>query len=337
MGQVDSQLQQVRTPQTEGQPVSRATLSRIPSGMVVEGLVVAQEGNAYQVRIGSQLLNAQATLPLFVGQRFRAVWDNSGDVPVLRLQQSDLAMIACFSGKDQQVAQLLLARGLPVSEEVLWDLRSAWLATGGDPRQLGSVVELWARGIPVTQGNVETLSWYLQLLPEQAAAYWKEIRDRLRSRSHSSPKELLKALEEGGGDASKFLKAHGMASRPIKEGISPAMLSAPSWWPVGQEEFPLMARVSFANREWDEKKICWVAFGLEGKSLGPIEGEALTNGKALSASLRAERDSTARFLKNHLSTLRRDLGELAIPVQNLAVGVIASKDAPSGHGVDMEA
>ena len=50
------------------------------------------------------------SLSLIVGERFRAVWDASGDVPVLRLSQSELSFLSQIPVRDRELATALLSR-----------------------------------------------------------------------------------------------------------------------------------------------------------------------------------------------------------------------------------
>ena len=98
----------VRGTSGEGTPVSRhgtqVSGRGIAYGSLVDGLVTAKDGEMYRVKIGAQTLSARSAVILFPGQRFRALWDASTSPPTLRLQHSDTAMLARFSGRDQQVA-----------------------------------------------------------------------------------------------------------------------------------------------------------------------------------------------------------------------------------------
>ncbi|MDR1943530.1 MAG: flagellar hook-length control protein FliK, partial [Synergistaceae bacterium] len=238
-GAVNPNTGGIRPPVGEGQGVARPGAQQtpqIPNGAVVEGLVVGKDGEAYQVRIGAHILNARSTIPLFVGQRFRAAWDSSAAPPMLRLQQTDLAVLSRFSGRDQQIAQALLTRGLPVNDDVIWTLRQQWMQNGGNPSKLGVLAELWARGAAMTEGNVALLVWYMELSPDRAMQIWKKIKDRLHSRKFNSPRELLEALRnEGDEDVRDFLRAHALAGKPARRGLDPAMLLAPAWWPLDDD------------------------------------------------------------------------------------------------------
>lgn len=317
----------IRPPVGGGQPVARPGVAQpgIANGTVVEGLVTNKEGEAYTVRIGAQTLSARSTIPLFVGQRFRAVWDSSSAPPMLRLQQSDMALLARFGGRDQPVAFALLSRGLPVGDNVLLAIRQSWMQTGADPAKLGVLAELWARNLPMNETNIALFAWYMALTPAQAMEIWKKIRDRMRTQKFSSPGDLLDAIRgDGDPDVKRFLRAHALAGKParkgLEKGLDPAMLLAPAWWPVddaGGE--PAMARVSFSSEERRGRHVWWLNFELEGESLGPVRGDVMTNGHAISVNIRLRDESKVPFVEENLPALRDDLSEVALPVQHLGV------------------
>ncbi|MDR3322377.1 MAG: hypothetical protein LBS93_08005 [Synergistaceae bacterium] len=334
----------IRPPSGEGQPLSRPSVQQplIQNGAVVEGLVIGKDGEAYQVRIGANILNARSTVALFVGQRFRAVWDSSTTPPMMRLQQADLAVLSRFAGRDQQIALALLTRGLPVKDEVIWTLRQQWMQGGGsDQGKLGVLAELWARGAPMTEGNVALLAWYMELSPDVAMRIWKKIRERLRARKFSSPREFLDAIKDDGDeDVRNFLKAHVLAGKPARGGLDPAMLLAPAWWPVDDgESEPMMAKVSFSSDERADRQIWWVSFEIEGNSIGAVMGNVVTNSKAISVNIRLENEAKVPIVRENLPSLRDDLSELPLTLQHLGVGALDREEryGSSKHGLDMEA
>lgn len=334
----------IRPPVGEGQVVSRpgGQQGGIANGSVVEGLVTAMNGSAYTVRIASQMMNARSTIPLFVGQRFRAVWDSTSSPPMLRLQQGDMAVLAKFGGRDQQIAFALLSRGLPVNDHVMASIRQNWMQAGADPSKLGVLAELWARGLQANESNVALLSWYMGLSPMQAMQIWKKIKDRMHSKKFSSPKDLLEAIKgDDDPDVKRFVRAHALAGKPARKGLDPAMLLAPAWWPVedGDGE-PTMARVSFASEEFKGRQVWWLNFEMEGESLGTVHGDVMTNGRALSVNIRMNDDDKIPLVEDNLFELREDLEEVALPVQHLGVspyrGETARIDRSSATSLDME-
>ncbi|MDR1020974.1 MAG: hypothetical protein LBL73_09455 [Synergistaceae bacterium] len=333
----------IRPPISEGQAVrpSSEGAPRIPDGTTIEGLVLGKDGEMYQVRIGANLMNARSSIPLFIGQRFRAVWDATTTPPLLRLQGTDMALLSRFAGRDQQIASALISRGLPVNDEVIWTLRQQWMQNGGNPSKMGSLVELWARGAAMTETNVALLAWYMELTPDGAMSIWKKIQDRLRSRKFDSPKELLAALEEDGdSEIRDFLKAHALAGKPARRGLDPSMSLAPAWWPVGSDESgPVMAKVSFSSGQTGGRQIWWVSFDMDGNFLGPLQGDVMTNSKSLSINLKLENASRIPAVTDNLQALRDELVELPLALQHLGVGALSrgERSAESRRELDVEA
>ena len=333
----------IRPPVGEGRAVrpSSEGAPRIPNGATVEGLVLGKDGEMYQVRIGANLMNARSSIPLFIGQRFRAVWDSSATPPLLRLQGADIALLSRFTGRDQQIASALISRGLPVNDEVIWTLRQQWMQNGGNPSKMGALVELWARGAAMTEANVALLAWYMELSPERAMSIWKKIHDRVRSRKFDSPKELLAALkEDGDSEVLDFLKAHALAGKPARRGLDPSLSLAPAWWPVGQDDGgPVMAKVTFSSEKAADRHIWWVSFDMDGNFLGPLQGSVMTDSKSLSVNLKLEDASRIPAVEDNLQALRDDLDELPFALQHLGVGALSRgrRSAETRRELDVEA
>ena len=333
----------IRPPVGDGQPsrpVSHGAL-QLPNGTTVEGLVLGKDGDLYQVRIGMNMMNARSNIPLFVGQRFRAIWDSTVTPPLLRLQQADMAVLGRFAGRDQDIASALLSRGLPVNDETIWTLRQQWMQSGGDPSRIGVLAELWARGAAMTEANAALLAWYMELTPGAAMHIWKKIQDRLHSKKFSSPKELLEALkEDGDSDVRDFLAAHALAGKPARRGLDPAMLLAPSWWPVEDSlGEPVMAKVSFSSGQKGERQVWRVSFEMEGSFIGPVWGNVMANSKAFSVNIRLEDAAKISAVMDNLPALRDDLSDIPLALQHLGVGALARNErlTSSQHGLDVEA
>ncbi|GHV29193.1 flagellar hook-length control protein FliK [Synergistales bacterium] len=334
----------IRPPVGDGQGVTRPSQPQTPQiadGSAVEGLVVAKDGEAYQVRVGANNLNARSTVPLFVGQRFRAVWDASTTPPTLKLRQGDMAVLARFSGTDRQIASALILRGLPVKADVIWTLRQALMQSGRDESKLGAMTELWARGAPLTEANVSLLSWYMEMSSDDALKIWKRIRDKLRSRKFGSPKEILAALREGDDEARDFLRAHSLAGKPARGGIDPMTLLASAWWPVEDEDdAPMMAKLSFSSdRDANGgREAWWVSFEMEGSAIGGVLGDVMANHSAMSVNIRMESEQRGDMVRARLSRLQDELEALPLRLQHLGVSVSREErfSAPD-RGLDMEA
>lgn len=333
----------IRPPSGEVHGVSRPGQQPggIANGSIVEGLVTGANGENYMVRIGAQLMNARSTIPLFVGQRFRAVWDSTQQPPMLRLQASDMAVISRFSGRDREVAYALLSRGLPVNDGVMQSIRQSWMASGANSERLGVMAELWARGIQMTDQNIALFSWYMGLAPDEALRIWKKIKDKMRAGGWGSAQELLESLrEEDDPEVAQFMKAHAMAGKPARRGLDPAMLLAPAWWPVDDEEGGgAMARVSLAHEEEGGVRVAWMNFELEGLSLGLVRGDVMTNERALSANIRVRDEDSLPIIEDALPELREELSEIPLPLQHLGVSALRDgeiRDRARAVGLDME-
>jgi hypothetical protein len=248
-------------------------------------------------------------------------------------------MLARFSGRDQQVASALFSRGMPVDEESVAELRRQWLARGGDPAKLGAMAELWARGAELTEANVMLLAWYMALTPEETARIWKKIRARLRGKKTSSPKELLTALKNGGdAEVARFLASHAIAGRKAREGIDPAALLAPAWWPMNQDGETKRARVAFSGEHHGERRVWRCAFGFDGDSLGPVNGDVVSNGTSVSINIRLETERSAEIVRAGLDELRGELAEIPLHIQYLGANVTPRDEttADERRGLDME-
>jgi hypothetical protein len=340
-GGIDPRSQGLERLPTEQTPVSRGEQRPIPHGSVVEGIVLrADENGEYLVSVAGRQMRALSNLPLLVGQRFRALWDASGDVPLLRLSEKDSALLARVPFQDRELAAALLSRGLPASQDVLQGLRAVWLRLGGSADMLGSLVELWARDLPLTFANVQLVAWYAALQEKQLANLWKRLRENLQSGERLSSRDGeppgAAALAGDDEELSRFLRAHGFLSKSARQGIDPALL-APARWPL-DEDVPAFADVAAHLEEREGRKIWRVAFEMEGVVLGLVGGEVTTDGNALAVGLGTSDEETAALFRERLPEL---MGELAtLPLRVARVGVFPRKDGvdPMAYrGVDVQA
>ncbi|MDR1731909.1 MAG: hypothetical protein LBR61_07425 [Synergistaceae bacterium] len=309
----------------------------IRSGTLVEGQVLSRnDDGSYTVRVtaqgqqGSRTLTARATLDLIPGENFRAVWDASGTdkVPVLRLAKGELSFLSRLPLADRELATALLSRGMPLSDEVLLSIRETWRRMGGKETQLNSLLELWARNLPMTRENVELLSWYMSLNGEAAGAMWERIRKEVRERSRKgeNPVEILRGLKEGKGEGtaeiSKFLRGHSLLLSAPREDVNPALLCAPLW-PLSDETGGGVARV-FVGRvhEEGEKRYWQVGFSMEGTRLGEIGGDVESDGRSYNLSLFAEHNATCELLKHKRHLIRRELEDIPLALQSINVSRI---------------
>ena len=344
---------QVGTDAARSGPVGRpsaAPLTGLRTGTVVEGQVLARNmDGSYSVRIDAQdgrpaqILLARATLSLIVGEHFRAVWDASGadGVPVLRLSPEELSFLFRIPASGREAATALLARGLPLSDEVLAAVRDAWRRMGNAPDRLSPLIELWARGAPLTAENARLLAEYSSLGGTAATALWARIRRELkeRARNGEDPVEVLRSMKEGEGDLARFLQAHSLLMRPPRDEINPLLLAAP-FWPVPEDTSGLTARV-FVGRVCEEngRRYWQVGFGVEGSRLGFVGGTVESDGRGCNLELYADRPETCELLKQRRSAVRHELEGSALPVRFINISrsaVERLKDRLlSGRGLDL--
>ena len=333
-------------------------LPGIRSGTLVEGQVLSQnaDGN-YMVRISAQggraqpqqtqTLLARATVELIVGEHFRAVWDSSGadKIPVLRLSKGELSFLSKLPMADRELATALLSRGMPLSDEVMHAVRESWRRMGGKPDQLGSILELWARDLPMTPGNVQIISWYMGLNGETVSLIWARIRKNLkeRSRKGENPVEVLRGMKEGKDpeeeEISKFLQGHSMLLRAPRSDVTPALLGAPLW-PAGDETPHIMARVFLGRVQEENDRGYWqVGFGVEGSRLGFIGGDVESDGRSYILNLFAEELATCEMLKRKRHSIRKELEDVSLALQFIGISQIESDGARRrflhGRGLDI--
>ena len=310
-GQISTQPQ-IQTPSQIA-----ARLAGIRTGMVVEGSVLSQNSDGtYLVRVDvngvAQELRARATLSLIPGEHFRAVWDASGPdgVPVLRLSQGELSFLSQIPARDRELATALLARGLPLSDEVLSAIKDAWRKSGSGESELSSFIELWARDVPMTMENASLLSQYAAMNGNEATEMWNRIRKELKERTSKGgdPVKALKDMKEGSDDIAKFLQAQSILMKSPRNEVNPALLAAP-FWPLMDNMNQNMTAKIYVGRSAsdDEGQRYW--------QVGFVESE----GKSCNLTLNAEKQETCRILERRRRELRRELQGIAIPVSFIGI------------------
>ena len=343
-GQISTQ------PQIQQPSQIAARLAGIRTGMVVEGSVLSQNSDGtYLVRVDvngvPQELRARATLSLIPGEHFRAVWDASGHdgVPVLRLSQGEFSFLSQIPARDREIATALLARGLPLSDEVLSAVRDAWRKSGSQPGELSSFIELWARDVPMTQENAALLSQYAAMNGAEATEMWNRIRKELRERNKSwdDPVKILRDIREGTDDVAKFLQAQSILMKSPRPEVNPALLAAP-YWPLADTSQHNMTAKVYVGRSADgeeDRKYWQVGFGITGSVLGEVGGLVESDGKSCNLTLSAEKAQTCRILEKRRRELRRELEGVPIPVSFIGISrrtVEAERDALlAGRGLDI--
>lgn len=342
-GQISTQ------PQIQQPSQIAARLAGIKTGMVVEGSVLSQNSDGtYLVRVdvngAAQELKARATLSLIPGEHFRAVWDASGPdgVPVLRLSQGELSFLSQIPARDRELATALLARGLPLSNEVLSAIKDAWRKSGSQDGQLSSFIELWARDVPMTMENATLLSQYAAMNGADATEMWNRIRRELKNRTSKGedPVKALKGMKEGSDDMAKFLQAQSILMKSPRNEVNPALLAAPFWPLMENSSQNMTAKIYVGRSAEEEGQRYWqVGFGITGSVLGEVGGLVESDGKSCNLTLNAEKPETCRLIERRRRELRRELEAVAIPVSFIGISrraVETERDVLlAGRGLDI--
>ena len=331
----------------DGSQPLRVTGNEFRNGSLVTGAVLGTNKNGgYLVQLQdasglSQKLTARATLPLIIGQNFRAIWDNSGDIPVLRLSENDFALLSKFGeGMEREIATALLARGMPVTSEMINWVRMAWRLAGDKPEALSSVLELWARDLPMTPANIQIISWYLALERKDISKKWDKVRHSFRERINKgeSPVTALKNLSEGEDDVAMFLKGHSMLSKSLKQGLDASTMAAAAWV-TGDDENPLLAKIWISSDHDNRKgaRAWWqVGFEIEGEALGAVSGEVESDSSSYVVSLRAEDENTFQMLRFRRDALRKELEDIEMSLQYIGVSIGKRTQRTANRSLDIK-
>jgi hypothetical protein len=227
---------------------------------------------------------------------------------------------------EREIASALLARGMPVTSEMINWVRMAWRLTGEKAGDLSSVLELWARDLPMTPANIQIISWYLALERKNISRIWNKLRFSFKERVNKgeSPIDALKNLLEGEEDVSMFLKGHLLLSKSLKHGIDASAMTAAAWV-VGDEEDPLPAKIWVSSdRSMNKEARAWwrVSFEREGNVINAVSGEVESDSISYVVGLRTEEENTFQLLRSKRDTLRRELHDIPMSLQYIGVSRI---------------
>ncbi len=298
------------TPQKQQQQLP---LRELKSGDVVRGHVVAKEGNVYLVRVNGQLLNARATVPLNVGQRFTATLDKSGEIPLLHLMQGKVELLAGFKGLEKFVAQMLFQMGLAVSPQLVKYFLGQLKRLKISHRYLRALIQLWARGVYPEAHYLEAVNFYLSLSPEDASALWRNLRSKLKKFYQKikdkdlSEQSTLDELDDLTEEEKNFLLGQKLLLMSPRSGLV-GDLNVPLWFPVS--DYKVAKLYVRTKNKPGGGYVYEVKFDVDMPNISAVSGKLIANDKNLFVSFKTEKEDVARLIEENKQDLAKDLKEL---------------------------
>lgn len=295
--------------------------SAIPNGSLVKGLVLEKRGDGYIVEIQGQRMYAASSLDLEVGERFVGIWDSTHIPPLLKIKQDEMALHQKLTDFERSILHALLDRQLPVTEGLIKALSSLLMKMASSDDNLSILIELYARGLPLDEANVKTLSWYLGLTDVEIRKYEKHIKDTLKN-----PKEMKDS------EATAYLKSLLLLARPLKNVIYPYNFLPLLFHLDGDKS----VKIWISSQE-EPKKAVKLLFHFEGHNIGLVEGELVFADDAYGVTLRPKSDVVKELISKELSHLDKALKSLSLQLIYLNLGPMKEIRNVAYQGFEAEA
>ena len=293
------------------QVLSGRSLTSIPNGSLVRGVVLEVKGDGYIVEIWGQRMFAVSSLNLAVGDRFTGIWDSTSMPPVLKLKPEELSSYGRLNDNERAIVNALIERQLPVTDDLVKKLSSFLVKSGLDLDKLPMLVELYARGMPLDESYVKVLFWYFNLTDDQIKRYFGSVREKLKN--NRDMKNVLQSDREEG----LYARSLALLSRPLKDVIYPYHFIPLRFCLKDGENI----RVWVTSQE-TPKKVIRLIFHFEGVNVGLIEGELVFDANSYGVTLRSKSEEVTALLSRDLPSLAAALSELPIKLAYINLGQI---------------
>ena len=308
------------------QALSGRSLTSIPNGSLVRGVVLEVKGDGYIVEIWGQRMFAVSSLNLAVGDRFTGIWDSTSMPPVLKLKPEELSSYERLNDNERAIVNALIERQLPVTDDLVKKLSSFLIKSGLDLGKLPMLVELYARGMPLDESYVKVLFWYFNLPDDQIKRYFGSIKAKLKDGKGMG--ELLRGdLEEG-----VYARSLMLLSRPLRDVIYPYHFMPLRFCLKSDESIKV-----WVTSQETPKKIIRLIFHFEGINVGLVEGELVFDSNSYGVTLRSGSEAVTALLSKGLPSLARSLSELPIKLAYINLGQIRDFKETTYFGFEAKA